>query len=399
MRKKVLIISEYELQSFNGAAFERLKCYAKAQTDKDFICYYAPAAKHNSVPEPLPDVTNLGFVRSEKTPEGFLYRNFFKHFDFITPLTIYRYVKSSFKKEEVTILLYSSWLPLFTYVLFGLGSLHGYKVVIEKNEIETGIVKNISAPTGPAFIFFALLYPYRLFAAWMVDRLTRRASVVISISTNIHNKYRLSATSVLVPVLVDPDRFHVQHTVGSIQKKIVYLGAISEKKDGLFELVEILKNDQVDNLSVDIIGSGSGRIKAKLNSAINAAGLNRKITLHPPVAGSMVPGVLGNYDYALLLRPLNTQTKYGFSTKLGEYLAAGLPVIYTDVGDNTLFLKNGVHGFLTPFPLLNNGAGVLKEAVAISAEHLQIMRKETVRLVKENFDYRLYKETLSKVFN
>lgn len=399
MRKKVLVISEYELQSFNGAAFERLKCYAKAQSDKDFICFYALAATHNTVPESLPEVSNLYFVRSEKRPEGFLYRNFFKHFDFISPLGIYNYLKNTFKKEEVTILLYSSWLPLFTYVILGLGSKHKYKVVIEKNEIETGIVKNISAPSGLAFIFFAALYPYRIFAAWIVDRLTCRGSVVISISTNIHNRYRSYTTSVCVPVLVDPERFEIQRPVNGTRKKVIYLGAISEKKDGLFELVEILKNNPIKNLSFDIIGSGNSRVTEKLSAAISAAGLDQDIRICPPVTGNEVPDVLKNYNYSLLLRPLNTQTKFGFSTKLGEYLAAGLPVIYTDVSDNTLFLKNGVHGFLIPFPLLKNAASSLMEAANASAEILQTMRVETIKLVKEKFDYRLYKETLNNIFN
>ena len=40
-------------------------------------------------------------------------------------------------------------------------------------------------------------------------------------------------------------------------------------------------------------------------------------------------------------RPDNIQAKYGFPTKLGEYLLTGNPVVITSVGDIPLFLRDG----------------------------------------------------------
>lgn len=400
MRKKVLIVSEYELNSFSGAAFERLRCYAKALPGIDFICLN-PFTGFLAKPIPYSDPGNLYFIPGDKKAESFLYRNFFKFFDFNTPLKLYSYIKGTFRKDEVTVLLYSSWLPLFFYVINGLHKRRGYKVVVEKNELETGIIKNISSPDGIARFVFMAMYPYRFFSAWLIDWLTRSSPVVISISTKIHAKYHPYTLSLTVPILVDSDRFARKNNKQDEELRFVYLGAISENKDGLFELVKILNDHKLknDNFIVDIIGSGNKRVTEKLKASITENGLNGLIKIKDPVTSQQVPAVLQTYDYALLLRPSNTQTEYGFSTKLGEYLAAGLPVLYTHVGDNERFLENGEHGFLIPFPLLENAPGVFSKALKTRGEHLHRMSDNAVKLVEDKFDYRIYQEQLKQAFN
>jgi len=55
-----------------------------------------------------------------------------------------------------------------------------------------------------------------------------------------------------------------------------------------------------------------------------------------------------NSAYCLVLeRPDNIQAKYGFPTKLGEYLSTGKPVIVTSVGDIPLFLKDGENAYIS----------------------------------------------------
>ena len=42
------------------------------------------------------------------------------------------------------------------------------------------------------------------------------------------------------------------------------------------------------------------------------------------------------------------QAKYGFPTKLGEYLLSGNPVVVTAVGDIPYYLENGVSALIVP---------------------------------------------------
>lgn len=45
-------------------------------------------------------------------------------------------------------------------------------------------------------------------------------------------------------------------------------------------------------------------------------------------------------------RPPSLQATYGFSTKLGEYLATGKPVVATRIGEIEVFLKDRHNAFL-----------------------------------------------------
>jgi glycosyltransferase involved in cell wall biosynthesis len=45
-------------------------------------------------------------------------------------------------------------------------------------------------------------------------------------------------------------------------------------------------------------------------------------------------------------RPSSLQADYGFSTKLGEYLATGRPVIATRTGEVEKYLKDGQNAFI-----------------------------------------------------
>lgn len=60
--------------------------------------------------------------------------------------------------------------------------------------------------------------------------------------------------------------------------------------------------------------------------------------------------MLKNAEVLALDRPDNLQAKYGFPTKLGEYLLTENPVVITSVGDIPKFLKDGVSALIAkPF--------------------------------------------------
>ena len=59
-----------------------------------------------------------------------------------------------------------------------------------------------------------------------------------------------------------------------------------------------------------------------------------------------IPQLLVDAEMLALARPDNLQARYGFPTKLGEYLATGNPVVVTAVGDIPRFIEDGKNGFL-----------------------------------------------------
>lgn len=402
MKTKILILSEYVLPQLNGPSSERIKCYSKALPNIDFILlnpditYKNESVNHRNGAHP-----NIFFVEGIFKKNGYFYRNTFKYFDFYRAYSICAFISTNFKKDQVKIVLYSSLFPLYIWVILLLKRRKKFTIIIEKNELETGIVKNIPLALYSGLFFLPIFLPLRYIGALLADFLTGKAHKIIAISTRIKNKYQRKTNCYLVPLLVNSERFKlVHHNQTNSTIKFIYLGYITENKDGIGELLRAvgqIKN-RLTNFHLDIIGDGSKSYLKKVNSYIDENNLSFFVSIKQSIASSEVPSVLSNYDFALLVREKNTQTQYGFSTKLGEYLAAGLPVIFTDVSDNLLYLKDGVHGYSVPFPLKSNLVNIMEKAVHTNYNKLVEMKDNARRLAIEKFDLKNYTDKLKEIF-
>jgi glycosyltransferase involved in cell wall biosynthesis len=402
MRKKVLIISEFHLHQGGSAAYERMKCYAKAIPDLDFICFHFDLNFRKPIKLTRHKGSeNLFFVSEVTKRNSFLNRNLLSYFDFYRPLQLCKFVLGNYQSDKVKVLLMSSHFLLFSLVIFYIKYLNKYSVIVEKSELETGIISNIFFQPVGLNILFYLLLPYRFILAFLIDRLTKKASGVIAISTRIQKKYYDFVSCTLIPILVDIDRFKHKLINSADQKvRFVYLGAITKKKDEIEELIRSFNNlgSKYNNFQVDLFGSGSRHYLKKINQYIAANKLSGVINIKDPVESSQVPDLLIQYDYGLLLRSRNSQTQYGFSTKLGEYLAAGLPVIFSDVSDNLLYLEDEVHGFLAPFPFKDNLERTLEKAILTPPEERKKMSENAIKMARSSFDYRVHADKLKKIF-
>lgn len=56
--------------------------------------------------------------------------------------------------------------------------------------------------------------------------------------------------------------------------------------------------------------------------------------------------ILQKSDYSIVARKSNRLTEYGFSSKICEAFAYGIPVIATNNSDNGLYIKNGINGYV-----------------------------------------------------
>jgi glycosyltransferase involved in cell wall biosynthesis len=399
--KKILILSEYLISEKEGAAFERLSCYIKAVPEVDFyifnpnLDYTRPIAYKNDS-----DSQNLYFAMGEMKKTGFIYRNSLAYFSFYRSFMLCAYIFRNFNKSEVKILLYSSLLPLFYWVMFYLKR-KSFFIITEKNEIENGILNNVSFSFNYKMFFFILIFPFRYLGALLVDSLTKKADKVIAISTRIRDRYYNQTVCHYIPILVDTDRFErSDKKLNSTCIKFVHLGSITKKKDGIEELILSINRIKGTplNFHLDIIGNISSNFSKRINRYILKNNLSEFITIKNSVKSDMVPAILKDYDYGFLIRERNTQTQYGFSTKLGVYLASGIPVVYTDVSDNLLFLEDNIHGFLVPFPMKKNLPVILEKAIKVDFIVCKEMKENARKLALEKFDYRNYSEILRNTF-
>lgn len=153
----------------------------------------------------------------------------------------------------------------------------------------------------------------------------------------------------VVNMTVDPSRFIGLKKEPVADKYIAYCGAVSNFKDGVNVLIKAfaIVAKRVADVKLYIIG-GFPFKKDKVEDfeLVKTLGIEDRVVFTGSIPREDMPQMLKNAEALVLARPDNIQAKYGFPTKLGEYLLTENPVVLTKVGDIPLFLKDGESAYI-----------------------------------------------------
>lgn len=151
-------------------------------------------------------------------------------------------------------------------------------------------------------------------------------------------------------MFVDTHRFMGLKKVGC-NKYFAYCGVISTYKDGVDILINAFKifHETHPDYELYIIGRFETCVVQKeLELLTNTLKIADSVVFTGQVSPEKIPQLLSNAQALVLARPDNLQSRYGFPTKLGEYLATGNPVIVTNVGEISAYIEDRVNGILVP---------------------------------------------------
>lgn len=146
----------------------------------------------------------------------------------------------------------------------------------------------------------------------------------------------------IINMTVDASRFESLIKEPS-ERYIAYCGKATNNKDGVDQLIKSFAITSKTHLDVKlyIIGTPPKRTDQSGNfELVESLGIADKVVFTGVIPADQIPQVLKNAEILALDRPDNIQAKYGFPTKLGEYLLTGNPVVITRVGDIPLFLED-----------------------------------------------------------
>lgn len=130
---------------------------------------------------------------------------------------------------------------------------------------------------------------------------------------------------------------------------IAYCGTMSGTKDGVPLLIEAFAKmiNKFPEHKLLLIGNNTNnqKIEQTLN-AIEQFDLREKVVFTGLVNRQDMPGLMGHADLLVVSKPDNEQNSGNFPIKIGEYLATGVPVVVTKVGEIPTFIEDKVNGFL-----------------------------------------------------
>ena len=148
----------------------------------------------------------------------------------------------------------------------------------------------------------------------------------------------------LFNMIVDENRFKGVEKQASDSRDVVFCGSLKNSIDGVDQLIRAFAEIS------PIFPDAKLRIFARINQEskdyqdcrrlVDENGLQEKVVFEGLVPFDEVPQRMVNATMLALDRPDCLQARYGFPTKLGEYLLSGNPVIVTAVGEIPLYLKD-----------------------------------------------------------
>lgn len=288
--------------------------------------------------------------------------------------------------------------------IFYLKLLKRQKIFIDINELRvTGLYNTVFSNKVLKMFYEKIKYVFDFVKFKLHERLTRYFDGVVVISTNLEKYFRRYNKNIIrIPILSNIDSTLVKKDLKYDNNKdfqIGFTGQVNLKKEGfdiLYMALSIIKK-QYKNFKLNLYGPIDNHVKnLLLNELPLHYDIKDNIIYHGIKTQSVLVEELQKNDLLILPRPLHPQTHFGFSTKLSEYLVSSVPVLVTDVSDNSLYIKDNINGFVVE---PGNSVKMSEKIIYIMQNYNTIVNKivdNALTLVKKEFYYTNYSKILCK---
>lgn len=375
--------------SVKTAAATRMLYYAKAIADSNNIVYLVSCCKGELNHEQFTELAPNVFALERKK----LTYSFIATFSFLKSLFVF----SEHMQGGKTFILYP--YPYFYLEFLTVLYLILYKkrnVFYELNEVKK-YSSNFHEPISfrkPKYFLKTLFHKSRFI---LMDYLMHFYDGLICISTNIESYGKnYNSNTLRIPILTNPE-LEIENSdeiyITNGYFNIGFSGSIVPSKENLFEFVDVIKQVRLNGYKVKF--NLCGTISAK-NHALLIEDFNTENDLN--YYGKLNEKELSNFlrqqDLLVVPRGYTLQNKYGFSTKLSDYLNHHKMVLVTNISDHGVYIKDGVNGFVVE----PNEKQMMYERLTFIIENFEKLEKQIVcnafKTSKEEFNFRLYKDTL-----
>lgn len=398
----LIVISNISLIHSNSAGAVRMSCYAKALCAQHNIAIFTTTVDMPYVKEISNSNINGRVIRLNyfnKNVSLFFNKTYIGYF-----IQLFIFLRKNKSFHECKFLLYPTNNAGFDLIsLLFVKLVFRRSIFCEVNELRMSYLVNRTIGYSPVrwlkFLYDNIIYR-------LADRLLYLFDGLIVISTNLEKRYAVRNKNIIrIPILIDSDNIEIDTDVKAKEEslfKIGFFGSINLKKEGfegLYYSLSLLKLRYKEFKLILIGNIPQSERKMLLQILPKKYRIIENIDYQGKIPHERVLNVMRTMDLLILPRPDNLQTRYGFSTKLGEYLLSGRPVLVTDVSDNSYYIKNDINGYIVPpgdpIAMHDTILHIINVGKAVSKE-VGINGYETAMTY---FDYKKYSEKLNDYFN
>lgn len=306
-----------------------------------------------------------------------------------------KYMKSN--ASETVVYLYPTTFIFKDFIyLFYFKFLKGLRFFTDINEIRSSIAFSAKSPDGNIgkFIYYIkssweyFIYSVNEWQVGLYDGIT-----VISVSLEKYFKKR-ARKLVRIPILCNTDNMpalsRVKPYTGDVFR-ICFAGYINIEKEGFQILIESLRNvNRNRKVELYLYGQIGDEVRIRLKELTDHFGFSDNLFYLGNINPELLQNEFSKYHLLVLPRTLNRRTKYGFSTKLTDYMVSGTPVLVTNVSDNALIIKDNHNGFIIEPGSPSKMTDKILEIIDGYSSNAGNIVANAQRTAREMLDYRLY---------
>lgn len=227
------------------------------------------------------------------------------------------------------------------------------------------------------------LFPPRIYSVCLYRWLIRHLQGIFVISSNLKEyftNYGVKPERVhVINMIVDMSRFEGVKQNDGRDNYIAYCGNITnDSKDGVSDLIRAYVSYQkiYPDCKLYLIGSiTSIEQKSKYEAYLKTLKVCNSVLFIGSVSPNIIPQYFVDAEMLVLARPNNIQAKYGFPTKVGEYLLSGRPNVLTNVGNISDFLKDGENAYIVEPENVNDLANKMIQVSKDKAKANEVGRR------------------------
>lgn len=242
---------------------------------------------------------------------------------------------------------------------------------------------------------------------YVLEKIISKCDGIISISDTLSSlcaTYKTKECPIIkVPILVDYKQYYLEDHSSEVEVPYIFhSGTLYDQKDGILGMLKAFgKATQKLDKNIHFISTGTPNKSPHyhdIKRIIKDYQLEDKVTFTGYLSNEQLKDFLSKASLTIINKYPNQQNTYCFSTKLGEYLAAGKPVIITKVGEAMNWLKDGVNAFI----IEPNNTDILATTIINAFNNSERRKRIALNgqiVCKNSFDYRCYCEVIHHFLN
>jgi len=240
-------------------------------------------------------------------------------------------------KENPKIIITSNFSILFILYLKILSYIVSFKLIKEKCEIDYLNSDNITKSQKRYIKLINNLYDGFIFITKHIEQY------------HVH-ELKSKKPFIIVPILIEDNK--LSETILEQSKNILYTGTFLERKDGIITILKAFSIFIKKYPEYKLVMTGNPERSPsyqEINAIIECEKIKSNIEFTGYLTDNDLKKVILNTELHILTKPPNRQNFYNFSTRIGECLTTGRPVIATKVGIIGELLTDNFNIFFTEY--------------------------------------------------